>query len=84
MLADQPMPKPLIRLACRKPTSSSVWLYYRIGKLDEALPYYRKSYNVAKELAAAQPGNPVLQVNVDEGGYGGRLNSLSHRRPCTG
>jgi serine/threonine-protein kinase len=64
MMADSPMPKPLIRAGLSEAYKLIGVIYYRLGRLEEALPYYRKSYNLARELADAQPGDPGLQVTL--------------------
>ena len=67
MLADSPMPRQMIRAGLSESYKLVGVAYYRLGKLDEALPYFRKSYNVGRELAEAQPGDPALQENLIKG-----------------
>ncbi len=64
MLADSPMPRPLIRASLAEAYKLVGVVYYRVGKLDQALPYYRKAYDLARQLAEAQPKDPGLQVNL--------------------
>jgi tetratricopeptide (TPR) repeat protein len=64
MLADSPMPRQLIRANLAEAYKLVGVMYYRVGKLDEALSYYRKAYNLARELAEAQPNDPGLQINL--------------------
>jgi tetratricopeptide (TPR) repeat protein/tRNA A-37 threonylcarbamoyl transferase component Bud32 len=64
MLADSPMPRPFIRANLAEAHKLVGVMHYRVGKLDAALPYYRKAYNLARELAEAQPNDPALQVNL--------------------
>jgi tetratricopeptide (TPR) repeat protein/tRNA A-37 threonylcarbamoyl transferase component Bud32 len=64
MMADSPMPKPLIRANLSEAYKLVGVAYYRLGRLAEALPFYRKSYNLARELANAQPDDPGLRVTL--------------------
>jgi tetratricopeptide (TPR) repeat protein len=64
MLADSPLPRDAVRASLAEANKLVGVMYYRVGKLEEALPYYEKSYDVSKELAAAQPGDPNLQITL--------------------
>jgi tetratricopeptide (TPR) repeat protein len=64
MLADSPTPRPVIRANLAEAYKLMGVMYYRAGKMDEALPYFEKGYDLARELAAAQPNDTGLQVNL--------------------
>jgi tetratricopeptide (TPR) repeat protein len=48
MIADSPMPKPSIRASLSEAYKLVGVVYHRLGRLAEAMPYYRKSYNLAR------------------------------------
>jgi tetratricopeptide (TPR) repeat protein len=64
MLADSPMPKPLIRASLAQAYQLVGVYYFRVGQLPGGLPYYEKCYAIVRELAAAQPDDVVLQVSL--------------------
>jgi len=78
MLTDSPMARPMIRANLAEAYKLVGIIYYRLGKLDDALPYYQKAYNLAAELAAAQPSDPELQINWTKSALA--LGSTAYRR----
>ncbi len=62
MLADSPMPRPMIRAGLAEAQKLVGVMYYRLGRLDEALAYFQKAYDISRELAEAQPNDKSLQV----------------------
>jgi tetratricopeptide (TPR) repeat protein len=77
MLADSPTPRPIVRAGLAEAYKLVGVIYYRVGKLDEALPYYRKAYDLARELAEAQPNDVGLQVNLTKSALA--LGSTAYR-----
>jgi tetratricopeptide (TPR) repeat protein/tRNA A-37 threonylcarbamoyl transferase component Bud32 len=64
MTADSPMPRPVIRHDLSDAYRNVGLLYFRLGKLNDALLYERKAYDLAKELAEAQPNDSSLQISL--------------------
>ena len=64
MLADSPLPRATIRASLAEANKLVGVMYYRVGKLDEALPYYQKAYDLAGEAAAARPDDPAVRINL--------------------
>ncbi len=64
MLADSPLPRATIRESLAEANKVVGVMYYRVGKLDEALPYYQKAYDLAVESAAARPDDLSAQVTL--------------------
>jgi serine/threonine protein kinase len=64
MMADSPLPKARVRPELSEAYKLVGVIYYRLGQLDEALPYYRKSFEIAREVADTEPNNPAIQVNL--------------------
>jgi serine/threonine protein kinase len=77
MLADSPFPRPVVRAGLAEAYKLVGVCYYRVGKLDEALPYFRKAYDLARELAAAQPKDTALHVNLTKSAMA--LGSTAYR-----
>ena len=62
MLADSPLPRAMIRAGLAEAQKLVGVIYYRLGRLDEALPYYQKAYDISRELGEAQPSDKSLQI----------------------
>ena len=64
MLADTPTPKPAVRFNLSEAYKNVGVHYVRVGQPAEALPYFEKSYAIARDLATTQPADANLQVTL--------------------
>jgi serine/threonine protein kinase len=86
MLADSPLPRPMIRANLAEASKLVGVTYYRVGKLDEALPYYQKAYDLAVETAAAQPDDTNAQVTLTKSALalGATADRMGDRKKAEG
>jgi tetratricopeptide (TPR) repeat protein len=64
MLADHPMDRKAVRQGLSEAYTRVGTTRYRLGELTPALEYYRKAYNIRRELIAEAPENPVYKQEL--------------------